>query len=319
MSESRRIKIGISACLLGRKVRWDGNHKHDRFLTDTLGKYVEYVPVCPEMECGMGVPREPVRLVGDPSAPRLMTTRTGKDLTSQMKTWAEKRLRELENEGLAGYIFKCDSPSSGMIRVKVYSEDGKSSAKNGSGIFARMFMDHFPHIPVEDDGRLHDLKIRENFIERIFTFKKWLDLRKTGKSLGGLVAFHTCQKLLIFSHSEKHYREMGRLVANGKHITIDQLFDLYESQLMDAMKLSATVKKQINVMHHILGYFKELISADEKAELLEIIDAYRQESLPLIVPMTLLNHYARKYNQEYLTMQSYLNPHPVELKLRNHA
>lgn len=314
-----RIKIGISSCLLGQKVRWDGNHKQDRFLTDTLGQYVDYVPVCPEMECGMGVPREPVRLVGDALTPRLMTTRTHKDFTSQMKSWAEKRLLSLEKENLCGYIFKSDSPSSGMIRVKVYSEDGKSSAKNGVGIFARMFMDHFPRVPVEDDGRLHDENIRENFIERIFTLKKWRDLIQTGKTLGGLVDFHTCQKLLIFSHSEKHYREMGRLVANGKSLPINQLFDLYELRMLEALRLLSTVKKNINVLQHMMGYFREWISADEKAELLDIIESYREESLPLIVPVTLLNHYIRKYDQGYLKIQSYLNPHPLALKLRNHA
>ena len=319
MGDGHQIKIGISACLLGGKVRWDGNHKQDRFLTDTLGKYVEYAPVCPEMECGMGAPREPVRLVGDPSSPRLMTVRTHKDLTAKMQRWAEVRLQELESEGLSGYIFKSGSPSSGMARVKVFSEDGKKFTKKGSGVFARMFMDHFPQIPVEDDGRLHDMKIRENFIERVFTFKKWRDTRNTGKSPGALVAFHTRQKLLILSHSEKHYREMGRLVATVKHIEIEDLFDRYETQLMEAMKLSSTIKKHVNVMQHIMGYFKKLLSPDEKAELMEIIDAYRQESLPLIAPITLLNHYVRKYEDSYLAMQSYLNPHPIELKLRNHV
>ncbi|MBU0992550.1 MAG: DUF523 and DUF1722 domain-containing protein [Proteobacteria bacterium] len=231
------IKIGISTCLLGKKVRWDGNHKHDRFLTDTLGQYVDYVPVCPEMECGMGVPREPVRLVGDPFAPRLMTIRTHKDFTGQMKAWAGKRLLELEKENLCGYIFKCDSPSSGMIHVKVYGEDGKSARKVGVGIFARMFMDHFPRIPVEDDCRLHDIKIRENFIERIFMLKKWRELLKTGKTLGGLADFHTRQKLLVLAHSETHYREMGRTVAEGKKMPVDKLFDTYEHLMSDALKL----------------------------------------------------------------------------------
>lgn len=313
------IKIGISACLLGKKVRWDGNHKHDRFLTDTLGQYVEYVPVCPEMECGMGVPREPVRLVGDPLTPRLMTTRTHKDFTDQMKAWAKKRIQDLEKENLCGYIFKCDSPSSGMIRVKVYAEDGKPARKVGVGIFARMFMEHFPRIPVEDDGRLHDIAIRENFIERIFMLKKWRELLKARKTMGGLVDFHTRQKLLILCHSEKHYREMGKLVAEGKKISGDKLYDTYERLMLDAMKLSSTVRKNTNVLHHMMGYFRDTISSDEKAELLDIIESYRMETLPLIVPVTLINHYVRKYDQAYLKNQTYLNPHPIALKLRNHA
>lgn len=317
--EEKKLKIGISACLLGQKVRWDGNHKQDRFLTDTLGQYVTYVPVCPEMECGMGVPREPIRLVGDPASPLLMTTRTGKDWTFRMKAWAEGQLDALSGENLCGYIFKSNSPSCGMVRVKLFGEDGKPRGKGGTGMFARMYMDRYPRIPVEEEGRLHDVKIREHFIERLFLMEKWRQLLCQGKTLGGLVTFHTRQKLLLLSHSEKHYREMGRLVATGKQLPLDLLFDTYEQLMLDAMKLMATVRKHTNVLHHIMGYFRKVLSPDEKQELSEIIESYRLNDLPLIVPVTLLNHYVRKYGEPYLITQTYLEPHPISLKLRNHA
>lgn len=313
-----RIKLGISTCLLGEQVRYDGGHKLDRFLTDTLGIYVDYVPVCPEVECGFGIPRESLRLVGSPNAPRLMTSRTNEDLTERMLTWARGRVVELEQEGLCGFIFKSNSPSSGMERVRVYNEQGMP-VKKGVGLFARTFMEHFPLIPVEEEGRLHDPILRENFIERIFVFRGWRELLAQPKTRGRLVDFHTKHKLLILSHSPKHYQTMGKLVAEAKGKPIKEVYDTYQELLMGALKLKATVKKNTNVLHHMMGYFKKQLSADEKQELLEIVDRYHQEYVPLIVPITLMNHYVRKYDQPYLKEQYYLNPHPVELQLRNHV
>ncbi len=315
---SDRIKIGISRCLLGEKVRWNAGHKQDRFLTDTLGRFVEYVPVCPEVEAGLGIPREPLRLVGDPENPRLLTTKTKIDRTDQIKQWAENRLRTLEKENLCGFIFKCDSPSSGMIRVKVYNDKG-GVQKNGVGLFARMFMAHFPRIPVEDDGRLHDPGIRENFIEAVFVLQEWRKVVAGKKTVGNLVAFHTQEKLLLLAHSQKHYRQMGKLVALGKQLPTSELYDRYEGLLFETLQLKPTIKKHINVLQHMMGYFKQQLSGDEKAELIELIENYRQGYTPLIVPVTLFNHYVRKYDQTYLKQQVYLNPHPVSLKLRNHS
>jgi uncharacterized protein YbgA (DUF1722 family)/uncharacterized protein YbbK (DUF523 family) len=313
-----RIRLGVSTCLLGEHVRFDGGHKHDRFLTDTLGQYVEFVPVCPEVECGLGVPREAMRLVGDPESPRLVTVRTRLDHTDRMLIWAQKRVKELEKEGLCGFIFKSDSPSSGMERVKVYNEKGMPE-KKGVGIFARVFMDHFPLIPAEEEGRFHDPRLRENFIERIFTLKRWREIRSGKESLGGLVDFHTRNKLLVLAHSEKHYRAMGKLVAAGKAMSIDSLYGQYETQLMEALALRTTVKKHSNVLSHLTGFFKNDLSTDEKLELLEIFGQYRAGYIPLIVPLTLVNHYVRKYKQPYLLKQTYLNPHPIDLQLRNHV
>jgi uncharacterized protein YbgA (DUF1722 family)/uncharacterized protein YbbK (DUF523 family) len=312
------IKLGISSCLLGEAVRWNGTHTLDRFLVDTLGKFVEYVPVCPEVECGFSIPREPFRLVGDPSSPRFVTSRTKIDYTERMTEWARKRVRELKKEDLCGFIFKSRSPSSGMEAVKVYNEKGMP-VKKGVGMFARAFMEHFPLLPVEDDGRLHDPKLRENFIERIFAFKRWRERLEEKQSRGGLVDFHTRHKMLILSHSPQHHRMMGKLVAQTKDFPIRELYERYQKLLMEALRLKTTPKKNTNVLTHILGYFKESLSGDEKQELLEIIDLYRQGTIPLIVPVTLINHYVRKYNQPYLKEQYYLHPHPLELQLRNHV
>jgi uncharacterized protein YbgA (DUF1722 family)/uncharacterized protein YbbK (DUF523 family) len=313
-----RIRLGISSCLLGQKVRYDGQHKLDRYLRDTLGQHVEYVPVCPEVECGLPVPREPMRLVGDPAAPRLITIRTGQDLTDRMVGWARGRLAELEHEGLSGFIFKSKSPSSGMERVKVY--DGAGGVRRvGSGLFAAAFMARFPLLPVEEDGRLHDIRIRENFIERVFVMHRWRQLVSGGRRVGGLVQFHTRHKLLVLAHSPRHYRELGQLVAQAKQLRPVQAFERYHGLLMEGLRLHATPAKNANVLHHAMGYFKKQLSADEKQELLQLIEAYRQGHYPLIVPVTLLRHYVRKHGQPYLMEQVYLDPHPAELQLRNHA
>lgn len=312
------LKLGISACLLGRRVRYNGGHTRDPYFTDTLGAFVEYEAVCPEVECGMPVPRETLRLVGGPENPRLLTSKTKKDMTRQMTTWAEKRLEELARETLCGFIFKSGSPSSGMSGVKVYTESGMPS-KRGAGIFAAMFMKRFPQVPVEDDNRLHDPVLRENFIERIFVYKRWQELVANRKTRGGLVDFHTRHKLLIMARSPAHYREMGKLVADAKARSVDSLYDQYAELLTAALSLRATIKKNLNVLMHIMGYFKKDLSADEKQELLELFDQFRQGYLPLVVPITLLNHYVKKYHQPYLENQVYLNPHPAELGLRNHA
>ncbi len=313
-----KIKLGISSCLLGENVRYDGGHKLDHYFTDTLGKYVEWAPVCPEVECGLPVPREAMRLVGKPEAPRLVTIRTRKDQTPGMEKWAAKRLKELEKDDLCGFIFKSKSPSSGLRGVKVYGDSG-IPGKKGTGIFAAAFEKHFPIIPVEDDGRLHDPNLRENFIERVFVFRRWKKFLSERADRGGLVSFHTDHKLLLMSHSQKHYSLLGRLVAGAKKGKKEEIFGKYITTLMDGLKLIATVKKNTNVLMHILGHFKNNLSSDEKAELLEVIDHYHKGLIPLVVPVTLINHYVRKYAEPYLKGQHYLNPHPLELMLRNHV
>jgi uncharacterized protein YbgA (DUF1722 family)/uncharacterized protein YbbK (DUF523 family) len=312
------IKIGISSCLLGNQVRYDGGHKLDRYIRDTLGRYFQFVPVCPEVECGLAVPREAMRLVGDPDKPRLVTNRTGIDHSHRMLTWAHQKVKALETEDLCGFVFKKDSPSSGMTRVKVYNAAGMPTRK-GRGLFANAFMQHFPRLPVEDEGRLHDPNLRENFIERVFALRRWRLSSQGSRGMGWIVDFHTREKLLLMSHSPKHYRTLGRLVAEGKQMKPTELKAEYESLFCEALSLKTTPAKNVNVLQHILGYFKKQLTSDEKQELLDIIQSYRRGDVPLIVPITLVNHYTRKYKQVYLTRQSYLDPHPLDLKLRNHV
>jgi uncharacterized protein YbgA (DUF1722 family)/uncharacterized protein YbbK (DUF523 family) len=320
MSNDRqdKIRIGISTCLLGENVRYNGGHALDRFLKDTLGKWVEYVPVCPEVECGFGIPRETFRLVGDPVNPRFITGRTKIDYTDRMLTWARRRVAELEGEDLLGFIFKSDSPSSGMERVKVYDEKGMPQ-KKGVGLFARAFMEHFPMTPVEEEGRLHDPVLRENFIERIFTYKRYCDIMEGKNRIGNLVDFHSKNKLLLMAHSPKHLKQMGNLVAHAKERPVRELVDEYETLLLEAMAMKPSAAKHTNVLHHMMGYFKKELTEEEKREVLEVIEDYRRGLIPLIVPVTLMNHFVRKYKQAYLKAQTYLNPHPMELQLRNHV
>ncbi len=313
-----KIKLGISTCLLGEPVRYDGGHKLDRFLKDTLGRYFDYMPVCPEVECGLKTPRESMHLEGNPGAPRLVTTRTKTDLTDRMLVWADRRVRELESENLFGFIFKSNSPSSGMERVRVLDEKGVPH-KIGVGIFARAFMTHFPLIPVEDEGRLHDPELRENFIERIFALKRWRESLEKGRKTACLIEFHSRHKLQMMAHSPKVANEMGKLVARAGEIPADKLFSQYEKMLMEGLRLKSSVKKNTNVLQHIMGYFKKQLTPDEKLELNEIMDQYYNGYFPLVVPLALLKHYVRKYKQPYLQEQCYLDPHPAELQLRNHV
>ncbi len=315
---SGKIRVGISSCLLGEKVRYDGGHKLDHFLADTLGRFVEYVPVCPEFEAGFGVPREALRLTGDPAEPRLVTQKTGKDLTDRMNRWVAGKLRELEAADLRGFIFKSGSPSSGMERVKVYDAKG-NSRKSGAGLFAMAFMERFPLVPVEDEGRLHDIGLRENFIVRLFAFDRWKEECARDSRPAAIIRFHARHKYLLMAHNPAKQKEMGKMVARVMDMGRRDFMERYETMFMGALRSQATVKKNVNVLEHMAGYFKERLGADEKKELAEVIGQYRQELVPLMVPVTLVRHFVRKYGEEYLAVQYYLDPHPLELKLRNHA
>ena len=313
------IRILVSACLLGEKVRYDGGHKRDLFLIETLGPFVEWVRVCPEVDCGLPVPREAMRLAGNPDRPRLLTSRTGIDHTDRMERWAKARLDELAGLDLCGYICKKDSPSSGMERVKVYGAGGGIPARTGVGIFTRRFKERFPRIPVEEEGRLTDPAIREMFIERVFCLRRFRDLLSRPPSRGALVDFHTDHKLLLLSHDRAHYEELGRLVAGAKALSVDRLYRKYEEVFLSALTRKATPGKCADVLAHMMGYFRKMLSTSEKQEMIEVIDLYRRRRIPLVVPITLVRHYVRKYDVAYLARQRFLNPHPVELMLRNHV
>jgi uncharacterized protein YbgA (DUF1722 family) len=235
-----------------------------------------------------------------------------------MLKWAGEKLKALEHEKLCGFIFKSRSPSSAIRGVKIHAEAG-IPMRTGAGIFGGAFQKHFPRLPVEDEGRLLDPALRENFIERVFVFRRWRDFLQQGSSLKNLVSFHTKHTLLIMTHSPQHYSALGRLVAGGERKYLKKFIEEYITILMEGLRLLATVKKNTKVLMHGMGYFKKQISADEKQELLEVIENYQNGLIPLIVPVTLLNHYVRKFEEPYLRQQVYLKPHPVELMLRNHV
>lgn len=312
------LRLGISRCLLGDEVRFDGGHKRDNFLTDVLGRYVEWVPVCPEVEAGLGTPREAMRLVGSSRHPRLVTIKSGNDHTSALETMAEKRIEELKELDLSGYVFKKDSPSCGVERVRIYNAHGMPS-RNGVGLFARAFMKQFPLIPVEEEGRLCDPALRENFIERVFCYRRYQDLMNGGVTRQAMIRFHTIHKLLLLAHSQQHYQLLGRLVGRAQQYRPKELALKYGGLFMKALAVKATVRKHVNVLHHMVGYFKQRLSSPEKAELLGVIDDYHRGLTPLIVPLTLIKHYVQSFDVGYIRDQIYLNPHPKELMLRNHV
>ena len=314
---NERPRLGISSCLLGQKVRYDGGHKHDPFLTETFGRFVDWVPVCPELEVGMGVPRESVRLVGSVHEPRMIADRAGKDWTDAMNSFAAKRSADLAALDLSGYVFKKDSPSCGVERVRVY-ESKIQPARRGRGLFAAALMKKLPLLPVEEEGRLNDPSLRENFVERVFAYHRWR-IEEAAKSRGGLVAFHTGHKFLLLAHSDVHYRHLGRVVASVKQKSLREVYDEYGRGFMEALAVHASAKKHANVLDHMTGYFSDRLSATERQELVELIRDYRGQLIPLIVPVTLVRHYVKKYAMEYLEGQVYLAPSPKELMLRNHV
>jgi len=317
-SSSSPIRIGISTCLLGEQVRFDGGHKHDPFLTETLGRFFQWVPVCPEVEIGLGTPRESLRLVGDPEKPRLVAPRSGKDHTDTMTRYAVERLEKLARLGLHGYILKKDSPSCGMARVRVYNEHGMA-ARTGRGLFADALLKRFPMLPVEEEGRLHDMSLRENFIERVFALHRWQEFLKTKPRPKDLVAFHTRQKLALMAHSLAHYQKLGRLVAKAGRAPLAETLAVYGATFMEGLAVHATARKHANVLYHLAGYLKDALDTGDKAELVERIEDYRTGRVPLIVPLTLLNHHFRRHPHPWVAGQTYLNPYPAELLLRNHV
>lgn len=313
-----RLRLGISRCLLGDEVRFDGGHKRDHFLTDLFGRYVEWVPVCPEVEAGLGTPREAMRLVGDFQRPRLITIKSGKDHTEAVETTAADRLQEFKEMDLSGYVFKKDSPSCGIERVRIYSNCG-IPARKGIGIFARAFIERFPLIPVEDEGRLNDPGLRENFIERVFCYRRFQDLLNRVATRQAVVQFHTIHKYLLLAHSQPHYQALGRLVGRAERYPPKGLALRYGEVFMKALAVKATVRKHVNVLQHMFGYLKARLGAQEKIELLGVIDDYHRGLTPLIVPLTLIRHYVQIFDVRYICDQIYLNPHPKELMLRNHV
>ncbi len=312
------IRLGISACLLGERVRYDGGHKRDAYLVKTFSRRVEWVPVCPEVEMGLGTPRETVRLVRIHGDVRLIMPKTGADHTEAMRAYAKHRVAALAKQDLCGYILKKDSPSCGMERVRVFDARGVP-AKSGRGLLAEVLRRYFPHLPIEEEGRLTDPHRRENFVERMFAYRRLRTLFAGRWKVGELVAFHTAHKLLLMAHSPQAGESLGRLVAGAKAVRRAELRERYEAEFMGALRQMATARRHTNVLQHILGYFRERLDRDSRRELLSVLADYRCGLVPLIVPLTLIRHYVRRFDVAYLRGQFYLEPHPKELMLRNHA
>jgi len=314
----RPIRVGISACLLGHEVRFDGGHKRDAFLTETFGRFVEWVPVCPEVECGLGRPRESMRLVRVEDGVRLLTVKSGVDVTRQMERFSRSRVPALVGEDLSGFVLKKDSPSCGLERVKVYDRHG-TPARGGRGLFAAALVDAFPHLPVEEEGRLADPRLRDNFVERVFAYRRMRSLLDVRWAVGDVVRFHTAHKLLLLAHAPEAYRQLGRLVAGARGMSRRDLNRRYIEGFMGGLAQLATSRRHTNVLQHMAGYFKDRLDAASKRELADTIADYRRGLVPVVVPLTLLRHYVRMFDVAYLAGQTYLQPHPKELMLRNHV
>jgi uncharacterized protein YbgA (DUF1722 family)/uncharacterized protein YbbK (DUF523 family) len=317
-NEEHPIRLGVSSCLLGNEVRFDGGHKRDRFVTDLLGRFVEWVPVCPEVEAGMDTPRPALRLVGDVDRVRMVEIESGRDHTVAMERFSARRVRALQDLDLCGYILKKDSPSCGMTRVKVYGEKSMPTRK-GKGIYASALMQAYPNLPVEDEGRLNDSRLRENFIERVFAYRRLSHLFRGRWSRGQVVAFHTAHKLQVMAHSTVAYRELGRLVAMLKQTPRAAFRERYESGFMQALARVASRGRNANVLQHAAGHLKTHLDAASRTELAKLVHDYREGLVPLVVPVTLIGHYVRRHEVDYLKGQVFLEPHPRELMLRNHV
>ena len=316
--ERAELRVGVSACLLGQMVRYDGGHCRDRYLTRDLGAYVEWVPVCPEVEVGMTTPRPTLRLVDGEERERLLETRSGHDHTEAMRLWADRRVRALRALNLDGYVLKRNSPSCGMERVRVHSESG--ARRDGVGVFARALMEAWPELPIEEEGRLNDPRLREYFIERLFARSRWRRASEQGWTRRRLVEFHTQHKLLLRVHDVQSHMRLGRIVASlGKGRDDRFVIEEYEREFHACMNAKPSVRAHVDVLLHAMGHMKRLLDSNEKRELLVSIEDYRRGILPLVVPVSLISFQVRKHGIEYLANQVYFAPHPKELMLRNHC
>jgi len=317
MSDTRPLRIGVSSCVIGEEVRWNGGHSRQRYLTDMLGPFVEYVPVCPEVEVGMGVPRPTVRLVREGETIRMIDPKNEVDWTSSMNRLSRSRASDLAGEDLSGFVLKKDSPTCGVFRVRIYTDTGVE--RNGRGLFADALIRRMPHLPIEEEGRLNDARIRENFVERIFAYRRVKELFRPRWTIGDVVAFHTREKLLLRAHDEPGYRELGKLVAEAKSVPRAAFADDYADRFMAIMKRPATVAKQVNVLQHMVAFLRWDDDEVGRAEMREAIADYKAGLVPLIVPVTLIRHLANRHDRQILLDSSYLSPHPKELMLRNHV
>lgn len=314
--DGARPRIGISTCLLGAPVRWDGGHRRDALLVDQLGPFVEWVPVCPELEAGMGVPREPIRLVVRGGEERLVGERSGVDWTRPMRAWARRRARELGALDLCGYVLKRSSPSCGLEGVRVWSEEGVAE-RRGRGVFADALLASAPTLPVEEEDRLADPRLRENWIERVFAYRRVRALFAGRWTHGDLLAFHADHELQVLSHSPRRYRELGRLAASARTLGRAVVRERYEQGFMAALREPATPRRNLAVLERALGAMRRQLDERDRRELAALVEDHGRGLVPLIVPITLVRHHAARLGLARLVGQVYLEPHPTELALRN--
>lgn len=309
------IKIGVSSCLLGENVRFDAGHKKNAFITGTLNDYFSFVPFCPEMHIGLGVPRETIRLSLVDDEVRCIGTKSSTlDVTDKLTVAAQEQSDW--HQELSGYILKKDSPSCGMERVKVYRKN--AADRIGVGIYAKKLMENFPHLPVEEEGRLLDAKLRENFIQRVYIYVRWQQMVNQDFALKHLQKFHAQHKYILMSHDQKQAKELGSLLAQNPDRPVSELSEIYLEKMMATLKKIATRENHMNTLQHIQGYLKKDIDTDDKAELVSTFTDYKNGLLPLIVPITLLRHHFRKHPNDYITQTYYMSPYPGELMLLNH-
>lgn len=309
-----RPKIAVSACLMGAEVRYNGGHKASRLCSHLLTDYFDVVPVCPEVAIGLGIPREPIRLVGHPAHPEAVGTVNHEfNVTQPLAEYGRKMAAELDD--ICGYIFMQKSPSCGLERVKVYHANG--ALPGGQGIYATAFCTRRPDLPVEEDGRLNDPVLRDNFLARVFAYSDWQQLMREGLSRRGLTDYHSRYKYLLMAHNPVQYKALGNLLGNMGRTDPKELGPRYFSELMAALKKCATRGTHSNVLLHLSGYLKQTISAEDKQEVRHVIGQYRHGIVPLVVPLTLLKHHFRQHPDPYIAQQVYLQPHPENLSLRN--
>ncbi|MGX9416462.1 YbgA family protein [Vibrio sp. RC27] len=310
-----KLLIGVSSCVLGQNVRFDGGHKNNQFVSNELADYCEFIPICPEIGAGLPVPRPTIRLVNIDDSIRLVETKAVEnDHTDKLVEFSSRKVGELKQQPLCGYVVCAKSPTCGMERVKVYQDN--RADKNGVGLFTQQLQAQMPWLPIEEDGRLNDAILKENFISRIYALHDLQQSVGDNPSPGKIVAFHSRYKLTLMAHHPASYRELGKLVANIKHYSIDDFFENYRLRFMQALTVRASRKNNTNTLMHLQGYFKNSLSKEHKAELSRLIEEYRLGLLPLLAPLTLIKHYLSTHPDEYLEQQHYLNPYPQELRLR---
>lgn len=310
-----KIRVGVSACLLGNEVRFDGGHKRSRFITDELSGYFDFVSYCPEVSIGLGIPRQPIRLVGSPDSPQAVGVRDAEfNVTQPLRAYGQEIAGKIDD--LRGFIFKKDSPSCGMERVKLYNDKGMAE-RVATGLFAQEIIAANPLLPVEEEGRLNDADLRDNFVTRVYVYARWKELQGGQPDKASLIRFHARHKYLVLAHSTVMYRQLGQLLADLNRQPLEEIRASYIRSLMRALSRPATRKHHTNVLQHLLGYLKNHLDSAHRTDLAESIDAYRRGEYPLVVPLRLLQHHFSIHPHPYISEQVYLNPHPQALKLRN--